>query len=53
MLNVLGDHEQVSASDITGSSRFVMIPLGDDKLPVARVAAAIDSIWARVYAEFR
>ena len=40
-------------SDNTGSSRFVMIPLGDDKLPVARVAAARDSIWARAYAEFR
>ena len=40
-------------SDNTGSSRFVMIPLGDDKLPVDRVAAAKDSIWARAYAEFR
>ena len=30
-----------------------MIPLGDDKLPVDRVAAAKDSIWARAYAEFR
>ena len=40
-------------SDNTGSSRFVMIPLGDDKLPVARVAAARDSIWVRAYAEFR
>ena len=30
-----------------------MIPLGDDRLPVGRVAAARDSIWARAYAEFR
>ena len=37
----------------TGGSRFVMIPLGDAKLPVDRVAAARDSIWARAYAEFR
>ena len=40
-------------TDNTGSTRFVMIPLGDDKLPVARVAAARDSIWARAYSEFR
>ncbi len=40
-------------TDNTGSTRFVMIQLGDDKLPVSRVLGARDAIWARAYAEFR
>ncbi|MDC0260767.1 bifunctional DNA primase/polymerase [Synechococcus sp. AH-551-N17] len=40
-------------TDNTGSSRFVMIPLGSDKLPVSRVKAARDAIWARALREYR
>ena len=34
-------------TDNTGSTRFVMIPAGDEKLPVQRIDEARDSIWAR------
>ena len=34
-------------TDNTGSTRFVMIPAGDEKLPVQRIDEARDAIWAR------
>ncbi len=40
-------------TDNTGSTRFVMIPVGDEKLPVSRVAEARDAIWARALREYR
>ena len=40
-------------TDNTGSTRFVMIPVGDEKLPVQRIAEARDAIWARALREFQ
>lgn len=40
-------------ADNTGSSRFVMIPLPDRKLPVERIWQFRESIWQRAYLEYR
>ena len=40
-------------SDSSGSTRFVMIPLGSTKLPIERVWQHRDSIWKRAYQEYR
>lgn len=40
-------------ADNTGSSRFVMIPLPDRKLPIDRIWQFRESIWQRAYLEFR
>ena len=37
----------------TGSTRFCLIPLADEKLPFARVALERDALWTRALAEYR
>ena len=40
-------------TDNTGSTRFVLIPLSEQKLPLQRVADHRDAIWCRAYWEAR